>query len=75
MTGHLYGAAGVLEAAFSVLAIRDAVLPPTINCEEPDPECGIDAVPGEARETPVRVAMRNSFGFGGHDASLVLRRI
>ncbi len=75
MSGHLYGAAGVLEAALCVLAIRDGILPPTINCEDPDPECGIDAVPGVARDQPVRVAMSNSFGFGGHDASLVLRRI
>jgi 3-oxoacyl-[acyl-carrier-protein] synthase II len=75
MTGHLYGAAGVLEAAFCALAIRDRILPPTVNCEDPDPACDIAAVSGEAREQPVRAAMSNSFGFGGHDASIVLRRI
>ncbi len=75
MSGHLYGGAGVLEAAFCVLALRDGVLPPTINCEHPDPECGIDPVPGEARAEPIRLAMSNSFGFGGHDASVVLRRL
>jgi 3-oxoacyl-[acyl-carrier-protein] synthase II len=75
MTGHLLGAAGVVEAIFSVLAIRDGVLPPTINLENPDPECDLDYVPGSARQAPVRVALSNSFGFGGTNGSLVFRRL
>jgi 3-oxoacyl-[acyl-carrier-protein] synthase II len=62
MTGHLLGAAGVVEAIFSILAIRDGVLPPTINLEHPDPECDLDFVPGAARQSPVRIALSNSFG-------------
>ena len=75
MTGHLLGAAGAVEAIFSVLAIRDGVLPPTINLENPDPECDLDYVPGTAREAPVRVALSNSFGFGGTNGSLVFRAL
>ncbi|HZT45200.1 MAG TPA: beta-ketoacyl-ACP synthase II [Gaiellaceae bacterium] len=73
-TGHCLGAAGAVEAVFSVLAIKEGVLPPTINYEYPDPECDLDYIPNEARPADVRVAMSNSFGFGGHNASIVLRR-
>ena len=73
-TGHCLGAAGAVEAIFSVLAIREGVLPPTINYEYPDPECDLDYIPNEARPSDVRVAMSNSFGFGGHNASIVLKR-
>jgi len=74
-TGHLLGAAGAVEAVFSVLAIRDQVLPPTINLENPDPDCDLDYVPNEARRTEVRTVLSNSFGFGGTNGSLVLRRL
>jgi 3-oxoacyl-[acyl-carrier-protein] synthase II len=74
-TGHTFGAAGAIEAVFSVLALRDRVVPPTINYEDPDPDCDLDYVPNEAREVPeLQVAVSNSFGFGGHNASIVLRR-
>jgi 3-oxoacyl-[acyl-carrier-protein] synthase II len=75
MTGHLLGAAGVVEAIFSILAIRDGVLPPTINLENPDPQCDLDYVPNTARQAPVRVALSNSFGFGGTNGSLVFRAL
>jgi 3-oxoacyl-[acyl-carrier-protein] synthase II len=71
MTGHLLGAAGAIESLFSVLAIRDGVVPPTINYTTPDPECDLDYVPNEARETSVTRAMTNSFGFGGHNVALI----
>lgn len=74
MTGHLLGAAGAVEAMFCVQAIRDKMIPPTINLENPDPECDLDYVPHTAREHSVQVAMSNSFGFGGHNATLILRR-
>jgi 3-oxoacyl-[acyl-carrier-protein] synthase II len=73
-TGHCLGAAGAVEAIFCTLAIRDGVLPPTINYETPDPDCDLDYIPNEAREGDVRIAVSNSFGFGGHNACLVLRR-
>ncbi|MGC8667037.1 MAG: beta-ketoacyl-ACP synthase II [Chthonomonadales bacterium] len=73
MTGHLLGAAGAVEAIISILAIRDQVAPPTINYETPDPECDLDYVPNVARPMPIRTVMSNSFGFGGHNATLVLR--
>jgi len=74
MTGHLLGAAGAVEAIFSILAIRDGIVPPTINLEEVDPECqGFDFVPGKAREAKIRHALSNSFGFGGTNASLVFK--
>jgi len=75
MTGHPLGASGAMEALFCVRAITDGVVPPTINLTEPDPECDLDYVPGVARSLPVGVAMSNSFGFGGHDVSLVFRRV
>jgi 3-oxoacyl-[acyl-carrier-protein] synthase II len=74
VTGHLLGAAGVAEAIFSVLAIRDQVLPPTINLHDPDPECDLDYVPNEARDARVEVVISNSFGFGGTNGSLIFRR-
>jgi 3-oxoacyl-[acyl-carrier-protein] synthase II len=73
-TGHCLGAAGAVEAAATVLAVRDDVVPPTINYETVDPSCDLDYVPNEARRLPVRVALSNSFGFGGHNAVLVLRK-
>jgi 3-oxoacyl-[acyl-carrier-protein] synthase II len=73
-TGHCLGAAGAVEAMFSILAIDRGVLPPTINYEDPDPECDLDYIPNESREADVRVAVSNSFGFGGHNATIVLRR-
>jgi 3-oxoacyl-[acyl-carrier-protein] synthase II len=75
MTGHLLGAAGAVEAIFTVLAIRDGVMPPTINLENPDPACDLDYVPGAARKAPVGVALSNSFGFGGTNGSLVFRAL
>lgn len=74
MTGHLMGAGGGIEAIATIRAIQTGVVPPTINQEHPDPECDLDYVPNEARETPVEVGMSNSFGFGGHNATLVFRR-
>lgn len=73
MTGHMMAATGALEAVFSVLAIRDGVIPPTINYEEPDPACDLDYVPNEAREVRVETVMSNSFGFGGHNSVLIFR--
>jgi 3-oxoacyl-[acyl-carrier-protein] synthase II len=73
-TGHPLGAAGAVEAVFSTLAIHEGVVPPTINYETPDPDCDLDYVPNEAREADVAVAVSNSSGFGGHNASVVLRR-
>jgi len=74
MTGHLLGAAGVLEAIFSILAIRDNVAPPTINYRTPDPNCDLDFVPNVARQMPIDVALSNSFGFGGTNGTLIFRR-
>jgi 3-oxoacyl-[acyl-carrier-protein] synthase II len=74
MTGHLLGAAGVLEAVFCVLAIRDQVAPPTTNLENPDPACDLDYVPNTARRMKIDVAASNSFGFGGTNGTLVFRR-
>lgn len=74
MVGHLLGAAGSLEAAVCALALRDGVLPPTINLDDPDPECDLDYVPHTARQLQVEHAMSNSFGFGGTNAALILKR-
>jgi 3-oxoacyl-[acyl-carrier-protein] synthase II len=75
MTGHLLGGAGALEAVISVMALVDGVLPPTINYETPDPACDLDYVPNVAREARVDAVMSNSFGFGGHNATLLFRRM
>jgi 3-oxoacyl-[acyl-carrier-protein] synthase II len=74
MTGHLLGAAGGVEAIISVLAIREGIIPPTINLDTPDPDCDLDYVPHTARKADVRVALSNSFGFGGHNATLILKK-
>jgi 3-oxoacyl-[acyl-carrier-protein] synthase II len=74
MTGHLLGGAGGLEAGITVLALRDQVIPPTINIENQDPDCKLDYVPNVARQTKVKVALSNSFGFGGTNGSLLFRR-
>jgi len=73
-TGHCLGAAGAIEAMFTILAIRDGKLPPTINYEVEDPTCDLDYVPNEARDADVKVAVSNSFGFGGHNACVVFKR-
>jgi 3-oxoacyl-[acyl-carrier-protein] synthase II len=75
MTGHLLGAAGGVEAVFSVMALREQVSPPTINLRTPDPECDLDYVPNVARKMPIRVALSNSFGFGGTNGTLVFSRL
>jgi 3-oxoacyl-[acyl-carrier-protein] synthase II len=75
MTGHLLGAAGVAEAIFSILALRDQVAPPTINYRTPDPECDLDYVPNTARPMKIDVALSNSFGFGGTNGTVVFRRL
>ena len=74
MTGHLLGATGGIEAIASAYALRDQILPPTINLENPDPECDLDYVPNHARKATVNVAVSNTFGFGGHNATVVLKR-
>jgi 3-oxoacyl-[acyl-carrier-protein] synthase II len=75
MVGHMIGAAGAVEAIFSILAIRDQMAPPTINLMTPDPECDLDYVPNEARRMRIDTVLSNSFGFGGTNATLVFRRI
>ena len=74
MTGHLLGGAGGLEAGLTVLAFRDQILPPTINYENPDPECDLDYVPNKARKASIEYALSNSFGFGGTNAALLFKR-
>jgi len=74
MTGHLLGAAGGVEAAISILALHRGILPPTINLENPDPECDLDYIPHQARKAQVEVVMSNSFGFGGTNATIILRK-
>ena len=74
MTGHTLGAAGAIEAAICILAMREGVLPPTINQEFPDPECDLDYIPNRSRRATVDVSLSNSMGFGGHNVALVLKR-
>ena len=74
MTGHLLGAAGGLESAITALAVREGIIPPTINYETPDPSCDLDCVPNRARRMPIRAALNNSFGFGGTNACLLMTR-
>ncbi|THE11190.1 beta-ketoacyl-[acyl-carrier-protein] synthase II [Bacillus timonensis] len=74
MTGHLLGAAGGVEAIFSILAIKEGIIPPTINYETPDPECDLDYVPNKARKQEVNVALSNSLGFGGHNATILFKK-
>jgi 3-oxoacyl-[acyl-carrier-protein] synthase II len=74
MTGHLLGGAGGLEAGISALALRDQILPPTINYQTPDPACDLDYIPNHARKAEVEYALSNSFGFGGTNAALLFRR-
>ena len=74
MTGHMLGAAGAVEAVFTALTLRDGFLPATINYRAPDPECGLDVVPNQGRKADIRYAMSNSLGFGGHNASLLLKK-
>ena len=74
MTGHMLGAAGAVEAAFAILALRDQTIPPTINLDAPDPECDLDYVPHQARKAQLNVVLSNSFGFGGTNGSLIFRR-
>ncbi|APH05926.1 beta-ketoacyl-ACP synthase II [Bacillus weihaiensis] len=74
MTGHLLGAAGGVEAIFSILAIKEGIIPPTINYNTPDPECDLDYVPNESRKQDVQVALSNSLGFGGHNATIIFKK-
>ena len=74
MTGHTLGAAGAVEAVFSIMAIQTGIIPPTINLHHPDPDCDLDYVPNKARQSTVNVAMSNSMGFGGHNACLIFKR-
>jgi 3-oxoacyl-[acyl-carrier-protein] synthase II len=74
MTGHLLGASGGLEAGITALALRDQVIPPTINLENQDPECDLDCVPNQARKAQLRYALSNSFGFGGTNGALLFKR-
>jgi 3-oxoacyl-[acyl-carrier-protein] synthase II len=74
MTGHLLGAAGAIEAVYSVLALQHGLIPPTINYETPDPRCDLDYVPNQARKADINVVLSNSFGFGGTNACVIFRR-
>jgi 3-oxoacyl-[acyl-carrier-protein] synthase II len=74
MLGHMLGAAGAVEAAVTAMTLLEGIVPPTINCENPDPECDLDYVPDRARRHDLRAAMSNSLGFGGINASLVLKK-
>ena len=74
MTGHMFGAAGAAEAIATIQSLEEQIIPPTINLDEPDPECDLDYVPNEAIETQVNIALSNAFGFGGHNTVIVLKR-
>ncbi|UCG54966.1 MAG: beta-ketoacyl-[acyl-carrier-protein] synthase II, partial [Dehalococcoidia bacterium] len=74
MTGHLIGGAGAIEAAICIKTIQDGIIPPTINLIHPDPECDLDYVPNIARHTSVITALSNSFGFGGHNSTLIFKK-
>ena len=75
VTGHCFGAAGAIEAMMCVMAVRDGVLPPTMNYVEPDPDCDLDYVPNEARKTQVEVALSNAMGLGGHNGCVLVGRV
>jgi 3-oxoacyl-[acyl-carrier-protein] synthase II len=75
MTGHLLGAAGGLEAVVTALAVARGVIPPTINLEHPDPQCDLDFIPNQARAARAKAALSNSFGFGGHNVTLVMKAL
>jgi 3-oxoacyl-[acyl-carrier-protein] synthase II len=75
MTGHTLGAAGAIELIACVQAIRTSTLPPTINLDNPDPECDLDYIPNTARSATITTAMSNSFGFGGHNAAIIVQKI
>ena len=75
MTGHMLGATGALEAMACAYALRDGIVPPTINYREPDPDCDLDYVPNEARKADIEYAISTNLGFGGHNACLVLKKI
>ena len=75
MTGHMLGAAGAVEAIASALAVKEGVVPPTINYKEPDPECDLDVCPNEARRMDIDLALSVSLGFGGHNACIAIRRV
>lgn len=75
MTGHLLGAAGGIEAVFSILALFHGMLPPTINLDVPDPACDLDYIPNKARPASIQMALSNSFGFGGVNACLIFKRL
>ena len=75
MTGHMLGAAGAVEAIASLMALKEGIVPPTINLTEPDPACDLDYVPVTARKAPVTLALSNSLGFGGHNACLTFRKL
>ena len=75
MLGHMFGAAGAVEAMACALAIHEGVIPPTINYETPDPDCDLDYVPNEAREARIDVALSNAMGLGGHNACVLLGRV
>ncbi|MGH7831623.1 MAG: beta-ketoacyl-[acyl-carrier-protein] synthase family protein, partial [Candidatus Binatia bacterium] len=74
MTGHLLGAAGAVEGVYTTLALHNGLIPPTINHENPDPQCDLDYVPNQARKKDIQIALSNSFGFGGTNACVVFRR-
>ena len=75
MTGHLLGASGALEAVVSVMAIENDRIPPTINLEQPDPECDLNYTPNKKLDKRINASMNNSFGFGGHNASLIFQKV